>query len=82
MVHGRRTWEHFTRLWPGRDGDVAELMNTVPKRVATSWRRSGRARHDPGKVLIDLAMSVALRGDCDGDFAVAPGRPALFGPVS
>ena len=35
QLYGRRTWEHFARLWPGRDGDFADLMNAVPKRVAT-----------------------------------------------
>lgn len=35
QLYGRRTWEHFARLWPGRDGDFARLMNAVPKRVAT-----------------------------------------------
>jgi len=35
QLYGRRTWEHFARLWPARDGDFARLMNAVPKRVAT-----------------------------------------------
>jgi dihydrofolate reductase len=34
-LYGRRTWEHFSRLWPARDGDFARRMNDVPKRVAT-----------------------------------------------
>jgi hypothetical protein len=33
------------------------------------WR-PGRARHDPGKVLLDLATAVALGGDCAADIAV------------
>jgi dihydrofolate reductase len=35
QLYGRGTWEHFARLWPGRDGDFADLMNAIPKRVAT-----------------------------------------------
>jgi len=35
QLYGKRTWEHFARLWPGRDGDFARLMNEVPKYVAT-----------------------------------------------
>lgn len=35
QLYGRRTWEHFARLWPGRDGEFADLMNAVPKLVAT-----------------------------------------------
>lgn len=38
QLYGRRTWEHFARVWPARDTDYARLMNSVPKRVAT---RSG-----------------------------------------
>jgi dihydrofolate reductase len=38
QLYGRRTWEHFARLWPRRDGDFARLMNAATKRVAT---RSG-----------------------------------------
>ncbi len=35
QLYGRRTWEHFARLWPGRDTDYARLMNSVPKRVVS-----------------------------------------------
>ena len=29
QLYGRRTWEHFAKLWPGRDGDFARVMNSV-----------------------------------------------------
>lgn len=29
-----------------------------------------RARHDPGKVVLDLAVAIALGGDCLADLAV------------
>ena len=35
QLYGRTTWEHFARLWPGRDSDYARVMNSTPKRVAT-----------------------------------------------
>jgi dihydrofolate reductase len=35
QLYGRRTWQTFARLWPGRDTDYAKVMNAVPKRVAT-----------------------------------------------
>jgi hypothetical protein len=41
-----------------------------------------RARHDPAKVLIDLATAVALGGDCAADVAVVRAQPAVFGPVA
>jgi hypothetical protein len=41
-----------------------------------------RAVHDPGKIIADLAMTLALGGDCLADVAVLRAEPALFGPVA
>src|SRR5258708_17298181 len=45
------------------------------------WR-PGRAVHDPGKAVLDLAVAVALGGDCMADVGVLPAEPALFVPVA
>lgn len=45
------------------------------------WRRP-RAVHDPGKVLLDVALAVALVGDCLADAAMLRCEPAVFGPVT
>lgn len=45
------------------------------------WR-SARARHDPGKIVLDLAVAVALGGDCLADVAVVRAQPTLFGQVA
>jgi hypothetical protein len=45
------------------------------------WR-SSRARHDPGKVVLDLATAIALGGDCLADLAVVRAQPELFGQVA
>ena len=45
------------------------------------WR-APRAVHDPGKIVTDLAMTVALGGDCLADVAVLRAQPDLFGPVA
>jgi hypothetical protein len=45
------------------------------------WR-APRAVHDPGKILTDLAMTLALGGDCLADVAVLRARPELAGPVA
>ena len=45
------------------------------------WR-TARARHDPGKVLLDLVVAVALGGDCLADVAVVRAQPELFGHVA
>ncbi len=41
-----------------------------------------RARHHPGKVVLDLAVAVALGGDCLADLAVVRAQPELFGQVA
>ncbi|SOR77700.1 hypothetical protein SCNRRL3882_1170 [Streptomyces chartreusis NRRL 3882] len=46
-----------------------------------SWRKP-RAVHDPGKILLDLALAVALGGDCLADVAMLRCEPAVFGPVA
>lgn len=45
------------------------------------WR-AARAAHDPGKIIADLAVALALGGDCLADVAVLREQPALFGPVA
>ena len=50
--------------------------------VALAPWRSGRAVHDPAKVLLDLATAVALGGDCLADIALVRAQPQLFGVVA
>jgi hypothetical protein len=45
------------------------------------WRRP-RARHDPGKIVRDLALAVALGGDAACDIAVLRAQSGVFGPVA
>ena len=45
------------------------------------WR-APRAAHDPGKIIADLAVTLALGGDCLADIATLRAEPALFGPVA
>jgi len=45
------------------------------------WRPP-RAVHDPGKILTDLAMAIALGGDCLADVAVLRDQPELAGLVA
>ena len=45
------------------------------------WR-APRAVHDPGKIIADLATTVALGGDCLADVAVLRAQPQLAGPVA
>jgi Transposase DDE domain group 1 len=45
------------------------------------WRQP-RAVHSPGKIISDLAVAVALGGDCLADVAMLRAQPELFGPVA
>jgi hypothetical protein len=45
------------------------------------WRPL-RAVHAPGKIIGDLALAVALGGDCLADVAMLRAQPELFGPVA
>ena len=45
------------------------------------WR-SPLAVHDPGKVLLDLAIAVAIGGDCLADIGQVRSMPAVFGRVA
>lgn len=45
------------------------------------WRKPF-ATHDPGKIVSDLAISLALGGDCLADAALVRSEPAVYGPVA
>ena len=47
LLLGRRTWEMFAKIWPGRDDPFSAQMNAMPKLVAsrsldqaTEWQNS------------------------------------------
>lgn len=50
-------------------------------RTLSRWRPT-RATHDPGKLLLDVAMAVALGGDCLADVAAVRSQPEVFGDVA
>ncbi len=45
------------------------------------WRKP-RAIHDPAKVVTDLAITLALGGDCLADIGLLRAEPGLFGRVA
>jgi len=47
----------------------------------SSWRKP-TAVHDPGKVLTDLAVTLALGGDCLSDAAIIRCEPGIYGRVA
>nr|WP_243891756.1 IS1380 family transposase [Dermatophilus congolensis] len=56
-------------------------LDVALSRALGPWRKP-LARHDPAKVVLDLAMSLALGGDACRDAALLRAEPGLFGPVA
>ena len=53
LVLGRKTWETFARIWPGRTDEFSVAMNRIPKLVVTRtltdfgrWQGSSRLEGD------------------------------------
>ena len=59
---------------------VTGLGNEL-SRALSAWRRSW-AVHDPGKIMADLAVCVALGGRCLSDVALLRCQGEVFGPVA
>ena len=59
---------------------VTGLGNEL-SRALSAWRRSW-AVHDPGKIMVDLAVCVALGGRCLSDVALLRCQGEVFGPVA
>lgn len=56
-------------------------LDLALRQALAPWR-SAQAVHDPAKVVLDLALTLALGGDTCSDLAVVRAEPALFGPVA
>lgn len=59
-----------------RSGLAQELLTRLGP-----WRHR-LAIHDPGKIVLDLAIAVALGGDAACDIAVLRAQPGVFGSVA
>jgi hypothetical protein len=60
--------------------DATGLTTALSEAMAPTVER--RRRHDPGRVLLDLALTVADGGTALSDLAVLRDQPALFGAVA
>src|SRR4249919_1893275 len=56
-------------------------LDTAISAALAPWRKP-RAVHDPGKILLDVALATALGGDCLADVAMLRAEPEVFGPVA
>ena len=59
---------------------VTGLGNELSQALST-WRRPGSV-HDPGKIILDLAVCVALGGRCLSDLSLLRCEKEVFGPVA
>lgn len=60
--------------------DATGLTDALSKAMAPVCKR--KRRHDPGRVLVDLAAMLADGGDCLSDLATLRDQPSLFGEVA
>lgn len=56
-------------------------LDVALSQALAPWRKP-TAFHDPAKVLLDLAISLALGGDCLADVALLRAEPELYGLVA
>jgi Transposase DDE domain group 1 len=56
-------------------------LDTAISAALVPWRKP-RAVHDPGRTLLDVALTVALGGDCLADVGMLRAEPAVFGPAA
>lgn len=56
-------------------------LDTAVSAAMTPWRKP-RTVHDPGKILLDVALAVALGDDCLADIGMLRAEPDVFGPVA
>jgi dihydrofolate reductase len=69
LLLGRETWERFARIWPARDDAFADVMNRMPKLVAS------RSLEDVGA----WSHSTLIRGDLVDAVAAAEGEVIVVG---
>ncbi|MEY8656073.1 IS1380 family transposase [Brachybacterium paraconglomeratum] len=56
-------------------------LTTELSRALAPWRKQF-ARHDPGKIFTDLALMLAVGGDCLADVAALRAEPDVYGSVA
>jgi dihydrofolate reductase len=69
MLLGRRTWEQFSGIWPGRDDPFSNRMNAIPKLVASrtltdasAWANSSILDVDPVEAVKAEQRDVIVTG--------------------
>jgi dihydrofolate reductase len=65
MLLGRVTYAGFAEAWPSRDGEIADLLNSMPKHVVSSRLATPLAWSNSTLLVGDLATAITdlKRGD-------------------
>lgn len=63
----------------GSQAGAVLLVETVRK---SGLEAATSAVHDPGKILLEAVLAVALGGDCLADVGMLRAESAVFGPVA
>jgi dihydrofolate reductase len=58
LILGRKTWELFSQVWPGRSDDFATAMNRIPELVVTRTRTDFSAYQNSSRMDGDLLDAV------------------------
>lgn len=93
MKHSTRSYPRV-HVDTARSGAVAQAGGVLLTRAAeatgltaslraelSTWRKPS-AVHDPGKITSDLALSLALGGDCLADLGLLRAAPGVYGNVA
>ncbi len=60
---------------------AAAVLDVALSAALAPWRKP-LAIHDPGKVVLDLALTLALGGDRPADIALLRAEPGVYGMVA
>ncbi len=77
---GRAAVSHAGAVLLLRAAETSGLTSALSTALAP-WR-SPLAVHDPGKILLDLAIMLGIGGDCLADIAMLRAEPGVFGHVA
>jgi hypothetical protein len=77
---GKGIVSHAGLRLPAEVADDLGLTQALSAAMAPTQKR--RRPHDPGKVLLDVALSLIDGGDCLSDLAAVRNEADLFGPVA
>lgn len=80
IADGKGIVSHAGTRLLAETAEITGLPDALSEAMGPTLRR--RRRHDPGRVLLDVALTLADGGDCLSDLAVLRDQPSLFGSVA